>query len=75
MAPKSTAHGVETWYTKMKTLDCQRCHNVIRHGRARGLVIAFCHCLKRETRQRLMDILKKVDEAIEVPKDEISQSA
>lgn len=49
-----------------KEVVCGRCHNVIRHGRARGLVVAFCNCLPRETRQRIMEILRKVDLAMEV---------
>lgn len=50
----------------MAEIICQRCHNAIVHGRARGLVVAFCHCLPRETRQRMMEILRKVDVAMEV---------
>lgn len=48
----------------MSVPTCERCHNVIRHGRARGVVVAFCHCLPRDKRQRLMEILRNVEEAV-----------
>lgn len=53
----------------MREVNCGRCHNVVRHGRSRGLVIAFCNCLPRNTRQRLMEILKNVEAGIEMETD------
>lgn len=50
----------------MSEVICNRCHNAIRHGRSKGLVLAFCGCLPRATRQKLMDILRKVEVAQEV---------
>lgn len=51
----------------MNVVQCARCHNVVRHGRARGFVVAFCSCLARDKRQKLMEILRNVEEAVEVP--------
>lgn len=50
----------------MSEVICNRCHNAIRHGRSKGLVIAFCNCLPRQTRQAIMAIIRNVDAAIEV---------
>lgn len=53
----------------MKPLSCGRCLNAIKHGRGRGLVVAWCHCLPRTTRQRIMEILAKSEVAMEVERD------
>lgn len=48
-----------------REVNCGRCHAVVRHGRARGLVVAFCHCLPREARQALMKALGDLQMEVE----------
>lgn len=50
----------------MREIKCGRCLATVRHGRARGVCIAFCNCLSESARCRLEGILRGVEPSLEV---------